>query len=35
MITIDKDTGCQIHLTDSFANKDNDVSQNLINVILK
>ena len=34
-ITIDKDTGCQIHLTGTFENQENDVSQNLINVILK
>ena len=34
-IKIDKDTGCQIHLTGTFKNQDNDVSQNLINVILK
>lgn len=34
-IMIDKDSGCQIHLTDNFHNKDNDISQNLINVILK
>lgn len=32
---IDKDTGCQISLTDNFDNKANEVSQNLINVILK
>lgn len=34
-IMIDKDSGVQIHLTDNFNNKDNDISQNLINVILK
>jgi len=34
-ITIDKDTCRQVHLTENFSNKDNDVSQNLINVILK
>ena len=35
MIKIDKDSGCQIHLTDNFENKANEISQNLINVILK
>lgn len=34
-IKIDVETGTQIQLTDTFNNKDNDVSQNLINVILK
>ena len=34
-IKIDTETGSNIHLTDNFENKNNDVSQNLINVILK
>jgi len=34
-ITVDKDTGSQISLTSQFDNKANEVSQNLINVILK
>jgi len=34
-ISIDKETQTQVHLTDNFQNKDNDVAQNLINVILK
>lgn len=34
-IKIDIETGSNIHLTDNFENKNNDVSQNLINVILK
>ena len=34
-IKIDRDSGTQIQLKETFNNKDNDVSQNLINVILK
>ena len=35
MIKIDRETGTQVALTGTFENKDNEVSQNLINVILK
>ena len=34
-IKIDRESGQQIQLKETFNNKDNDVSQNLINVILK
>ena len=35
VIKIDKDSGTMIHLTENFENKANEISQNLINVILK